>query len=111
MDAENSSRDTFDDTWPAVAGDASPRPQALSSPPRDSSADQGPCLYLGPSGQRCDRRAVAGGYCASHRPGGIGLPKIAVTKKTLAAIAAASWFLWPYIGEAVREIIRWMHSH
>jgi hypothetical protein len=28
-------------------------------------ADQGPCLYLGPRGQRCGRRATAGGFCAS----------------------------------------------
>jgi hypothetical protein len=111
MEAENSSKDTFEDTWTA-SGDAEiPSLENLSPPSKDSNADQGPCLYLGPSGQRCDRRALAGGYCASHRPGGIGLPKIAVTKKTLAAIAAASWFLWPYVGEVVREIIRWVHSH
>src|SRR5271170_1650542 len=111
MDAENSARDTFEDTWVASADDVTAGAQTLSSSTRDSNSDQGPCLYLGPNGQRCDRRALAGGYCASHRPGGISLPKIALTKRTLAAIAAASWFLWPYLGEVVREIVRWMHSH
>ncbi len=111
MATENSSRVTFDDTWAASSGDGGTGQQTLSLPSAESNADQGPCLYLGPNGQRCSRRALAGGYCASHRPGGISLPKIALTKRTLAAIAAASWFLWPYLGEVVREIIRWMHSH
>src|ERR1700734_2250543 len=29
----------------------------------------GPCLYLGPQGQRCDRAATEGGFCAKHQPG------------------------------------------
>ena len=106
MVAENSAKGTFDDTWTESGGDEMTAPKLLSLPSRDNNVDQGPCLYLGPSGQRCDRRALAGGYCASHRPGGINLPKIALSKRALAAIAAASWFLWPYIGEVVREIIR-----
>ena len=111
MESENSAKETFDDTWVPRASDEATAPEGLSLPSRDRIAVQGPCLYLGPNGQRCDRRALAGGYCASHRTGGISLPKIALTKRTLAAIAAASWFLWPYVGEVVREIIRWMHSH
>jgi hypothetical protein len=111
MDAESSAKDTIDDTWAGSGDGVVHDATTLSSSTRDSNSDQGPCLYLGPSGQRCDRRALAGGYCASHRPGGIGLPKIALTKRTLAAIAAASWFLWPYLADLVREVIRWMHSH
>src|ERR1700688_2241161 len=109
MESENPSTDRSDGTWPSSADAESTEGQALYLPTSDSNPDQGPCLYLGPKGQRCDRRALAGGYCASHRPGGISLPKITLTKRTLAAIAAASWFLWPYLGEVAREIIRWMH--
>jgi len=40
------------------------------APPADrkSSGDQGPCLYFGPQGQRCDRPAIANGFCARHLP-------------------------------------------
>jgi hypothetical protein len=111
MAAEDSAKGTFDETWGAPDSDETAGLHTLSSLPGDKDADQGPCLYLGPNGQRCDRRALAGGYCATHRPGAISLPKVARSKRALAAIAAASWFLWPYLGEVVREIIRWMHSH
>jgi hypothetical protein len=104
-------RDTFDDTWTADRSDDSAVGPLLSSSPRTSAADQGPCLYLGPSGQRCGRRALEGGYCASHRPGAISLPKVALSKKTLAAIIGVVAIVWPYIAELVREIVRWMHSH
>jgi hypothetical protein len=35
---------------------------------RKNSGDQGPCLYFGPQGQRCDRPAIANGFCARHLP-------------------------------------------
>jgi hypothetical protein len=35
---------------------------------RKNSGDQGPCLYFGPQGQRCDRPAIAYGFCARHLP-------------------------------------------
>ncbi len=111
MEAENSPRGTFDDTWAAPGDEQATDRLTLSPSPVDSGADEGPCLYLGPSGQRCDRRALAGGYCANHRPGAIGLPKIALSKRTIAAILAAAGILWPYIVDLVREIIRWVHSH
>jgi hypothetical protein len=111
MEPENSARGTFDDTWAEPGGAEPTGLQILYSPPGDKGADQGPCLYLGPNGQRCDRRALAGGYCASHRPGAIGLPKIALSKRTLAVIAAVVGILWPYIADLAREIIRWMHSY
>ncbi len=111
MAAEDSAKGTFDETWDASGSDETAGLHTLSPALGDKDADQGPCLFLGPNGQRCGRRALAGGYCATHRPGAISLPKVALTKRTLAAIAAASWFLWPYLGEVVREIIRWMHSH
>jgi hypothetical protein len=111
MEAEDSAKGTFEDTWAATSGEEPTDLQTLSPPTGDSGVDQGPCLYLGPSGQRCDRRAFPGGYCASHRPRTISLPKIAFSKRTLAAIAAAVGVLWPFIADLVREIVKWMHSH
>jgi hypothetical protein len=110
MIAETPASDTFEDTWAADGSDKSRGAPLLSSTPRTDGADQGPCLYLGPAGQRCDRRAIEGGYCARHRPGASALPKPALFTKTLAAIAAVAGLLWPYIADLVREVIRWMHS-
>jgi hypothetical protein len=109
MSAEESARDTFEETW--ADGGADEAPLELASPPRASGGDQGPCLYLGPGGQRCDRRAIEGGYCAKHRPGSISLPKPAFSKKTLAAIIGLAGILWPYLADLVREFVRWTHSH
>lgn len=70
----------------------------------------GPCLYLGPSGQRCAKPALEGGFCAIHSPGS----SLAITpnrRRVLAAVAAIIGILWPYVDDVVREIIRWMHSH
>lgn len=70
----------------------------------------GPCLYLGPSGQRCARLALEGGFCAVHSP----RSREAIApnrKRVLAAVAAIIGILWPYVDDVVREIIRWMHSH
>jgi hypothetical protein len=70
----------------------------------------GPCLYLGPSGQRCAKPALEGGFCAVHSHGSeaAGPPN---RKRVLAAVAAITGILWPYVDDVVREIIRWMHSH
>jgi hypothetical protein len=71
--------------------------------------DRGPCLYLGPNGQRCNRPATEGGFCAVHGPH----PHQAIaTNRTrvLAAVVAIIGILWPYVDDLVREIIRWMHS-
>jgi len=48
--------------------DVSSTRYGISSTDRGSSADQGPCLYFGPQGQRCDRPAIANGFCARHLP-------------------------------------------
>jgi hypothetical protein len=72
--------------------------------------NQGPCLYLGPNGQRCNKRAIDGGFCAAHGPDA---PKAVATNpaRFLAAAAAIVGILWPYVDFAVREFIRWAHSH
>ena len=63
-----------------------------------SSADSGPCLYLGPAGQRCER------------PGGIA-SKMRDPRRILAAAVTIMVLLWPYLDELVHEIIGWKHSH
>jgi hypothetical protein len=76
-----------------------------------SSADLGPCLYLGPRGQRCGRRATKAGFCAIHQPGaalaGISKP----SKKLAASLLAIVAVIWPYLADIVREVIRWIHAH
>jgi hypothetical protein len=109
MEAENPAKGTFDETWAGSDADETTELHTLSSAPDD--ADQGPCLYLGPNGQRCDRRALEGGFCASHRPGAISLPKAAVSKRKLAAILGALGILWPFLADLVREIMRFIRSH
>ncbi len=99
--------------YTASMGDYLPASEISVSPTSANPAatgNWGPCLYLGPSGQRCARPALEGGFCAVHSAGSAA----AVTpnrKKVLAAVAAIAGILWPYVDDVVREIIRWMHSH
>ena len=96
-------------------GIATPSP---SGPPSDG-ADQGPCLYFGPRGQRCNRRALVGGFCAFHQPGGApsgvlgGIPGVTSkpSKKFIASVLAIVAVVWPYLADIVREVIRWIHAH
>src|SRR6202008_830858 len=48
-----------------------PKPAARPLPVRrrTSDVDLGPCLYFGPPGQRCDRRASKDGFCSRHHAG------------------------------------------
>ena len=75
---------------------------------RTPSADLGPCLYLGPAGQRCGERAFDAGFCAKHQPGAA--PPITNASKVVAASAGIIGLLWPYLADLVREIIRLIHS-
>ncbi len=52
---------------PTSYGVASTR-YGVATTARKNSDDQGPCLYFGPQGQRCDRPAIANGFCARHLP-------------------------------------------
>jgi|SRR5580704_2464829 hypothetical protein len=96
-------------------GIATPSPAGPGSP----GADQGPCLYFGPRGQRCGRRALTGGFCAMHQPGGApgGMPGGTNTgtsrpsKKFIASVLAIVAVIWPYLADIVREVIRWIHAH
>ena len=85
---------------------------SAGAPPQAPQDDQGPCLYLGPGGQRCGRPALAGGFCVAHSPQGQG-PKdrTANPARFWAAAGAIAALLWPYLEFVVREIIRWARSH
>ena|SRR5690348_9178169 len=84
--------------------EASPvSPQGCQNP------SNGPCLYLGPGGERCSRSALAGGYCAQH-----GDPTFRVLGRNYARVLAATIALvlivWPYVSDLVRELLRWLAS-
>lgn len=99
--------DGFPQGWsqPAFSREEAPEdPRTLARP-----AGQGPCLYLGPGGERCERPAVGGGFCAAHRAH---MPKTfdAHPVRFWAAAGTIAALLWPYLEFVVREIIRWAHS-
>jgi len=86
--------------------------------------DQGPCLYFGPSGERCHRRALRDGFCAAHLPaklsqlaatdaaaGPVAEKPYQRTVKIVSALIALLGFLAPLLDDIVREILRWLHSH
>jgi hypothetical protein len=70
--------------------------------------NQGPCLYLGPSGQRCSRRAIDGSFCARHQP--LGSRTRALTPGRVSRRAAAGVgvlaVLWPVLADLIRELLR-----
>jgi len=97
-------------------------PYGVSATAPNNRNDQGPCLYLGPQGQRCSRPALANGFCGRHVPAQLGQPGesnlAARTPGQKSRIAAAVFFaiaifeyLWPIVSEVYREIIRLIHSH
>jgi hypothetical protein len=69
-------------------------------------ADHGPCLYLGPAGQRCSRRALQGGFCGLHQPGARRLVGSTAGAKRVAAVIGALVALLPWLGDLIREVIR-----
>jgi hypothetical protein len=76
------------------------------SPSRAAKADQGPCLYFGPAGQRCDRRATRDGFCDRHQ---LGLPALAspmLTPKKIAAFLMALAVLWPELARLLSALAR-----
>jgi hypothetical protein len=99
----------------------------VASTVRKNSGDQGPCLYFGPQGQRCDRRAIADGFCARHLPAqlgqsvqagaassaqpGVASPGSKPFARIIAIGIAIFAALWPVVADLLREIIRWIHAH
>jgi hypothetical protein len=89
-------------------------PQEPGGPKTASQGNLGPCLYFGPAGQRCDRRASAGGFCARHQPNdadrfaemrSASLPQISKRALGAAGIIAV---LWPILFDLIRELLRFL---
>jgi hypothetical protein len=76
-------------------------------------ADLGPCLYLGPAGQRCRNRATASGFCSRHQANanssGTPADKPLLSPKRVGAILTIIALLWPVLADLVRELIRYFH--
>jgi hypothetical protein len=72
--------------------------------------DQGPCLYLGPKGQRCGDPANAGGFCAKHDPDAAKAAAKGVARLVGAGIGILA-AMWPILADVIRDVIRWIHSH
>jgi hypothetical protein len=94
------------------SGSSYPRPIA-TKPSSKVQTDEGPCLYLGPSGQRCDRRATKACFCAAHQPKASNqlLPQtifssVTITPKKIAAFFIVLAMLWPEIAKALSALIR-----
>ncbi len=94
--------------WPKGASDNSTRTQAsnASVSNRTLPADLGPCLYLGPAGQRCDRRATRDGFCQRHQPDAPTASTPFFTPKKLAAFLIALAMLWPEITRFLSALAR-----
>jgi hypothetical protein len=99
----------------------------------------GPCLYFGPRGERCERRATATGFCRRHSPSepqqlnrsafGVvvdddALPapeanesedaaraeSIKKRSRILFALLGLAGVLWPVLNEMLRALISFLHS-
>lgn len=88
--------------------DMGPMRTAVASDP-EPQTNLGPCLYLGPAGQRCYRPAVKGGFCAQHQPGATAIRKAGKPAKWVAAIGGIVGVLWPYIYDFLHELFRIFH--
>lgn len=93
----------FENPFSDSDADLEPAPSAPAS-----TGGQGTCLYLGPSGQRCDRPAIDGSFCARHQPPGQRVRRL--TPKQVSRRAAASVgvlaVLWPVLADLIRELLR-----
>src|SRR5580658_1956116 len=110
MNDESPVNNTYDEGWEDSGLPAESEDLPFVGTVAPSLEDHGPCLFLGPAGQRCARRALDGGFCTVHQPGGIA--KItSAPGRILAATVTIAVLLWPYIADLVREIFRWMAAH
>jgi hypothetical protein len=85
--------------------------------------DYGTCLYFGPNGQRCERRALASGFCGRHAnsaaprmieaadAGAAGTredgPKARV--RAAAAVLGLLGVLWPLVAEIIKAILSFLN--
>jgi hypothetical protein len=92
-----------------------PNYQPVDQPPEPkppASGALGPCLYLGPEGQRCARPATEGGFCDKHQPGAT---KPGANRRALPQIVGAGIGIlaaaWPIVFDVVRAILHWLRRH
>ena len=76
-----------------------------------AAADLGPCLYLGPAGQRCTSCATTSGFCRRHQlnPNLPGTPADTplLSPRRVGAIFTILALLWPLLADIVRALIRY----
>jgi hypothetical protein len=75
--------------------------------PNESSRAYGPCLYLGPGGERCGEPARENGFCGRHDPEGTQPAEKAPTRRIWAVLATLA-VLWPVLVDVIREILKWL---
>ena len=101
---DGSDEDLLADLWNETMEDEDSPEKA--APALSGSQDNGPCLYFGPSGERCARPATEGMFCKVH--GGAGhLISIRGITRVLAVAAVIAMLLWPYLANLLSEIFRW----
>ena len=95
-----------------------PRPERFSAnppyhlhpeplePTRTLPGDRRLCLYLGPAGQRCDRRATRDSFCQRHQPVTPADSTPFFTPKKLAAFLIALAMLWPELTRFLSALAR-----
>jgi hypothetical protein len=67
------------------------------------------CLYFGPAGERCDRAALADGFCSRHQlnpTATASREEARARRKKAAATVGIVAALWPLIEELLRQIFR-----
>ena len=85
--------------------------EPIDPAPRPAAGSQGPCLYLGPQGQRCEKPAIEGGFCARHQSGVSGsTPNPGRVSRIAAAGIGIAAAMWPIVFDVLRVIYRWIHA-
>ncbi len=79
-------------------------PQPLKS--TSKSRVLGPCLYIGPAGQRCNCPAGESGFCSKHGVNQQDDTSSSLHVKRGLAVIGVLAALWPFIAELVRELLR-----
>ena len=95
--------------WLRVAGSREPSAEMRDPEPNpgtDQSRYYGPCLYLGPGGQRCERPSREDGFCDRHAPEGSS-GAWASPVRIAAAILLLLATIWPLLVRLLREISAW----
>jgi hypothetical protein len=82
--------------------------ETVTSDASDRAWAYGPCLYLGHRGQRCDRPALEGGFCARHAVKAIEVGPW-IWFRRLAGLLVAAAILWPIIEAFLAELSHWRH--